>query len=1115
MKLIVLMAICSFPVLTLARVQRRVSPHAGNGGTMHDALSSYRSVKLPIFAGTDLRFTHVALGEGSSHSRILGVAQDHQGFLWFGTEDGLQRYDGYTFKTYRPDPGDANSLGGTLIHWLLEDRKGKLWIGAGAALDRYDPLTNGFAHFSGGVSDVDPIDGDIPDVYEDHQGMIWAASAHGLFRVDPQTAHRTRYLPRSSDPSTLSSDRVMSTFEGSDGKFWVCTSQGVDLLDRRTAKVTRHFALPVPWNAEFRVFRDHAGVLWLGYSSGAGLATLDEVTGITRYSFHKIEPDSGMLAGVNSIIEDENGTLWLGTQGSGLLKLDRDRKAFVQYLNDPSDPESLSENNVLSLFEDREGNIWVATSGGGLNRFSRRQSTFRTYRHLANKRNSLFSNFVLSTFQDRQGDLWVGTRAGLNHIDHRDASFTLFRNTGGLRNLSNTNVMATVEDSSGKLWFATWGGGLNVFDPKTSQFRFYRHDPSEPDSLSGDTVGCLYIDHNGVLWAGTDRGVDRFDPHTRKFRSYQPSERNSGQYRAIVEDSEGALWLANLQGGVQRLNPQTGEFAIYRHDLNKPRSLSSDRVNTLLISSSGTIWAGTANGLDKFDRSTQAFTSYYPHNGLPSSSVNQVLEDGHGNLWLGTSHGLSRFDVNAGTFRNYSMSDGLPANEFHYFGNASKNINGEMFFSSDGGLLRFLPDQVMDNAYVPPIVFTDFRLFGLNVEPGENSALKYSISATKRITLSHNQKIFSFEFSALSFADPVRNRYRYKLEGLENRWNETDSSRRFASYTTLSAGTYTLRVQGSNNHGLWNEQGASIVITVAPAWYETTAFRLSCLLGAFFLLWLFYYLRMKQAARALRVRFDERIAERTRIACDLHDTLLQTLQASKLVAEDAVEHRFNVEYTSHSLEKLSKWIDLATREGRAALDALHSSALDNSGLSARLQSALDEREADDASERMMNTRGTPVEMDPMISDEISRIGCEAIRNACMHSHATRIEVDLTYSEDFTLIVRDDGRGMDFKTASKGKNGHFGLQSMRERAERIHGQFQLTSAPNLGTLIELKLAGETAFGRPANKWSKLLPWLGREAKPATPSGSSCALDAFPVATRAEAGPSPPARKTRTN
>jgi len=229
---------------------------------------------------------------------------------------------------------------------------------------------------------------------------------------------------------------------------------------------------------------------------------------------------------------------------------------------------------------------------------------------------------------------------------------------------------------------------------------------------------------------------------------------------------------------------------------------------------------------------------------------------------------------------------------------------------------------------------------------------------------------------------------------------------------------------------------------------------------------------MKQASRSIRARFDERIAERTRLARDLHDTLLQTLQGSKLVADDALEHRSDVEYTSRSLEKLSEWVDRAMREGRAALNALHANAFDNRALSKRLQSALDEGELNGVSDGFLTINGTPVEMDPLITDEICRVGCEAIRNAFTHSHATRIEVQLTYSEDFTLIVRDNGRGMDSTTAARGRNGHFGLQSMRERAARIHGQFQLITAPNLGTTIELKIAGKTAFGRDTSFWSKL-------------------------------------------
>jgi signal transduction histidine kinase len=374
------------------------------------------------------------------------------------------------------------------------------------------------------------------------------------------------------------------------------------------------------------------------------------------------------------------------------------------------------------------------------------------------------------------------------------------------------------------------------------------------------------------------------------------------------------------------------------------------------------------------------------------------------------------------------------------------------------------PGRPIQNGIPPPVhmekVIADRREFGA-AAPIELPALTRDVE---------------IDYTALSFSVPQKVSFRYQLEGRDAGWQEA-GTRRQAFYSSLRPGRYRFHVIASNNDGVWNEEGASIGFAIAPAWYQTTVFRISCLLAGLLLLWLIYYLRMKQASRSIRARFDERIAERTRLARDLHDTLLQTLQGSKLVADDALEHRSDVEYTSRSLEKLSEWIDQAMREGRAALNTLHSSAFDNRELSKRLQSALEELEPNSVAERIVNISGTPVEMDPLITDEICRLGYEAIRNAFMHSHAARIEVQLTYSKDFTLIVRDNGRGMDSTMASRGSDGHFGLQSMRERAARIHGQFQLITGPNLGTTIELKIEGKTAFGQGAGVWWKLLSWLG--------------------------------------
>jgi signal transduction histidine kinase/ligand-binding sensor domain-containing protein len=826
--------------------------------------SDAQPVRLPVVDGNDLRFAHVSAGDERSHSRVGQIVQDDLGFVWFGTHNGLQRYDGYRFREYRHDPKNPNSLSGSNIYGLFKDRSGKLWVGSDKYLDRYDPATEIFTHYR---PDPGSFEGWVSHISQDREGMLWLATNHGLNRLDPATWQTTRYQHKPGDPASLSGNRVRSTVETRDGTFWVATTEGLDVLDRHTGKFTRRFPLPVRTAAErphseVSLCEDHAGILWVAFSFGEGLARVDrQANKLTYYSFSKGGPDNTPLPGIRTIHEDADGTLWLGAASNGVLKLDRNRSGFVRYVNKPNDPASLASDQVVALFEDQEGNIWVGTTGGGVNRFARRPLPFTRYRHEPGNPNTLDTDYTSAVYQDSRGIVWVGSMKALTAIDRKTGRLTFYRTAGGPGNLSSTWVISIAEDRSGYLWFGTIDGGLNRFDFRTGQFKVYRHNPADPHSLSNNTVLGLFIDHKGTLWAGTEHGLSRFERETEPFREYKASGDGRIRYRAIAEDLEGELWLGTLETGLRRLDPATGRFTTYRHT-PEAGSLSSDQVNAIYVDHSGIVWAGTENGLNRFDPATGTFTTYYERDGLPSSTMNSILEDARGDLWLGASNGLSSFNPRTKTFKNYYASDGLLGNEFYNYASAYKSPSGEMFFNSYSGVITFFPDQVVDNPYVPPVVLTEFLLFGKPVPIGGNSPLKQSISVTHSLTLSHSQQIFSLEFSALSYANPERSRYRYKLEGLETEWNETDSTRRSATYTTLSPGQYVFRLQGHANRGTWSGNGASVRIRILPPWWGTWWFRGTLALLAAGLVSLGYERRVR-VIRKRNLELELQVQERT------------------------------------------------------------------------------------------------------------------------------------------------------------------------------------------------------------------------------------------------------------
>jgi signal transduction histidine kinase/ligand-binding sensor domain-containing protein len=1017
---------------------------------------------IPFSDESRLRFTRLSFGDGPSRASVRQIVQDKQGFLWFGTQDGLKRYDGYQFREYRYQQGSLNGLSGTSVAALFADRAGHVWVASDWHLDRYDPTTERFTSYSPADATDKKFPGGINGINQDNDGIIWLATTKGIYRLDPATGNLTHYVLGLSSPFTT------STFEEKNGTFWIVTKEGLDVFDRRTGLVTRHVLIHQPGSSSesgvpVLLLEDHAGVLWTTLPFGTGLAVLN------RQTLEISEYPIGGTNSIEAIQEDESGAIWLASSENGLLKLDRDRKAVVRYRNSRTDTDSLSSDQVHALFEDRERNIWVGTEGGGVNRFASRPTPFRQYRHEPDNPNSLANDEVTSVYEDSEGILWVGNRVALNRVDRKTGRVTIYRDTGGPRNPSNSYILSIAEDRSGYLWFGTSGGGLDRFDRKTGLFRVYRHSVADSDSLSDDFVYSLLVDRQDTLWAGTDNGLDRFDPATQRFRAFRLPETGMSSYRGISEDASGGLWLATLVAGLQHLDPATGKIRVYRHS-SDPAGLINDWVNAVLVDRSGMVWAGTSSGLDRLDPRTGMFRAYYEKDGLPNNNLSGILEDAGGDLWLSTNNGLSHFSPVSGKFRNYSVADGIAGNEFYRRNGAWKSPSGEMFFCSTVGLTSFFPDQVVDNPYVPPVMLTDFLLSDKTVSVGAQTPLRQSISLTKSLVLHPAQNIFSFEFSALSFASPERNRCRYRLDNLETEWNERDSNHRTVTYTTLPPGDYTFRVQGSNNRGWWNETGASLAIAILPPWWSTWWFRGASALSLLALCWSGYRYRLSQITAQLNLRVEERIAERTRIARELDDTLLQGFHGLMLRLQ--VVHKLVPEGKAREqLEKTMERADQAIAEGRSAVYELRLSATASNDLSEAVNAVGNELSADSNAAFSLVVEGPPRSLQPIVRDEIYRIAREALGNAFRHANARHIEAEISFGERvFQLRIRDDGEGIPTGILERGRSGHYGLGGIRERARQVGAELTIWSGAGTGTEIELSLAGSIAYGTTPGRFS---------------------------------------------
>ncbi len=1049
------------------------------------ALIDPHVIRLRVLEGDDIRFFQLPANAGLSQSRVTQIVQDGQGFLWFATQHGVDRYDGYEFKVFKNEPGQTGSLCGVFVTSLFEDRAGNLWVGCEAGVDRFDPTTETFVHYHIAAAPVSHLSDAVRHIYEDRSGMLWLSTGRGLARLDPRSRQTIWFHHNSGDPFSLSSDDVKFCGEDRHGTLWIATGQGLDAFDPKTGHVTLHVPLREPHELSFH--EDHHGVFWILAASGNGLAALDRKTGrLTRYSFTTTDLPGLPLTGVIKMLEDRAGNLWVATLSDGLLLFDRKHGRLIRYRHDPSNPDSIPEDRITTLFEDREGNIWVGLGATQPTFFTPGSSPFDKLPFDSGNRANLGEKLVNAIFQDREGVLWIGTTGALDRCDSSGRRCTHYAIPGhGIA----SDVLSIIEDRSGTLWVGTSGQGLCRFNRVIGRCRMFRHSTGDPSSISNDTVDRLLIDREGILWVATADGLDRFDPVTQGFTIYrdQSSMDSAAQMISMVEDQDGRLWLASLGSGLLRFDRRTGRLRPFGGRSgsggggNALDDTSTQYVTAVHIDRRHRLWVGTFNGLDRIDPLTGRTTRYSEANGLASTGISCILEDASGDLWLSTTKGISKFDPDTGIFQNFSVADGLPGDLTAYSA-CFKSATGEMFFGGFTGATRFRPEEVTADSYAPPVVLTSFDLFGAPVNIGPKSPLRRVIGFSREVALEHDQNSFSFQFSALSFRSPATNRYRYQLEGLDPGWHEVGSDRRYATYTTLPPGTYRFRLQGATNRGPWSEPGVSLAILIAPAWWATWWARALFALAALLAILALYFLRVRQLQRRFETQLEARESERMRVARELHDTLLQSFQGLLL--------RFQVAYEllpgrpAEAKQNLGSVIDRtvhAINEGRDAVQGLRASVAEGDDLVLAVETLAEELASDPSQENVVfrvDVQGTSRRLRPIVRDEIHQIAGEALRNSRRHAHASEIEVEVRYDKrQLRLRVRDNGRGIDEKFLSgDGAAGHYGLHGMRERAELIGGKLTIWTAAGSGTEIELLVPAIRAYAAGS---SRRLAWLVRK------------------------------------
>jgi methyl-accepting chemotaxis protein/ligand-binding sensor domain-containing protein len=779
----------------------------------------------------ELRFRQLTPDAGLSSSYVQSIFQDRTGFLWFGTDKGLDRYDGYVIRSYRHRRADSRSIADGTIHVLHADRGDTMWVGTNAGLSRYDADHDAFINYAVG-------DGAhaVHGIADDSRGGLWIAADDGLYRFDRASGSAT--LVDGAAGGAFGGVPILALHSDHRGQLWIGTqTRGLFALDPSSGAVRRYAhtagdARTLPDDDVRSIVEDASGALWIGTWNG-GLARLSPETGeITTYQHDAANPRSLAANRVVSIAPAGRRGLWIGTENFGLDYLDFGGNSFRHYRSDPMNPASLNSASVWSVHEDAAGTLWVGTFTGGVNVSTPNSGAIRHYHAVPGDPASLGFNTVRAFAESRPGAYWIATDGGgLNEFDASTGRFAHY--TTHTSNLNSDAVLDVVQDHEGTTWIGSWEGGVSRFDRATKSFTAFT---SKNAGLGDDNVFALHVDGSGALWAGTQKhGVYRFDRAHQRFVSVVTAEQLVGQLprtetsvavRVIGGSSDGRHLLIGTEGsGLADYDVGSGTLTLHQSVATDSSSLSGNTVRAAIEGQNGIVWIGTTTGLDRFDRASRMLTHFGEADGLPSGYIAGLAQDASGTLWISTDRGLVRFDIASKRIKRYTTADGLQGNEYngHAYFAAS---DGTLFFGGNNGFNAVRPAEIRRNERRPSVVLTGFQLFNREVPIGaEGSPLAKHIARSDHVVLSYKQSVMTFEFAALDYMAAEQNEYAYKLDGFDAQWQHV-GAQRTASYTNLAPGSYTFRVKASNNDGVWNEEGASIRLQITPPFWKTWWFRL-------------------------------------------------------------------------------------------------------------------------------------------------------------------------------------------------------------------------------------------------------------------------------------------------
>lgn len=847
-------------------------------------LASLFTIFSTIAQTEKMAFKSLTTSMGLSHGDVLCFYQDHDGYIWIGTTDGLNKYDGVGFTVYKNNQKDSTSLISSYINCIYEDKQNNLWIGLQDGLCRYDRDKNNFERISFIDIHDNKFGNSVNQIFEDNSKGLWVGCSEGVYLFNRENKRFTACFKDSSNINTLMN--CSGICQDKDGMLWFSFTHAPNLGIIQYNAVTNTAIQYSTQNPLYKLREnsvnclmvDNQNNIWVGHiSSGIEVINLRTKT-ITSYQTIVNNHNSLSNNNIFSMAQNKDGKILIGTNGGGISVFDPSTKLFCQYTASESD-RSLLSNVIQRIYISRDGMVWIGCWGAGVSIYDKRFERFALYRQNKEDINSLDGSSVTCFTQDLNGNIWIATDGGgINSFNPSTGNFTRHRSDSkNPLTLTNNKVLALNKDNKGGLWAGMWQGGLNYFKIDGDKLILKKkYNFVDENDLTSNSIFNIYFNKDNELWVGNYlSGAYKYDPSTEKFKSIKfiSGAITYISIRDILCDSYNDVWFASDTYGLTRMNRESGEIDRFMHDEKDSTSLIKNSINVVFEDSKKRLWvSGDGDGLNLFNRKTKSFTHYTTEQGLPDNSLVGILEDEHGNLWISSHNGISKATIDSTnsingkldlTFRNYTVQDGLQGKVFNRWA-YYKSRTGEMYFGGLNGFNVFHPDSIKDNSYIPPVHITDFLLFNKPVIIGaKGSPLQKHISQTKKLVLNYDQTNFTFKFIALNYIFSEKNQYAYIMEGFEKDWNYVGNKKE-AVYTNLDPGEYTFRVKASNNDGIWNEEGTSIKIIILPPWWNTWwfySFILVVMIGFVFGLYRWRVWQLLAREKMLKANVKEAVAK--------------------------------------------------------------------------------------------------------------------------------------------------------------------------------------------------------------------------------------------------------------